>query len=336
VDELFGVNNTEIFRGDLGLDIFLTAPGCFVVGAPSVLPEVLQLPSGVKFMGTQDIRGQLTSVWVIKDTVETITYYLNNVTNAPVRIVSANAKSSKTIEFMTFKQQMPEKSAFDVAAKYNCTKVTSPHTGVMMTKEELVKHFTFKPEFSLPLKAPVHQPMNSTNTTNVSLRIIPVVLIEVGKIVWKVIEDNRPSLDVKTLSNGVVPEGSTFSDMSGWQFSYYKNFQWKSTNGFGMTVVDFQWDFNWNCNGDYNGIGKYIRNAGAFPKSITVGWGYTVAVDAQMLEPLNIGTQQNPIASATIMLTMKISTIVKTTTQGCKVIMQGDCSSNLVYCDLYE
>jgi len=212
--------------------------------------------------------------------------------------------------------------------------------GKKLTKPELEEYLDIKPvmvEITPPggkafsdLSDPIH------NETVVARAIDPATIIAVGKQVWQIIVDNKPSATVNTPNNGVIPQGAGFNDLAGWAQYSWQPWQWKWSNLYGVTVVDFQWSFDWNCRGNYRGIGKYIQNAGAFPKKIDVAWGYTVSVDAQMLQPSNIGTQQSPVAAVTFYMTMKINTVIKSASQSCKVVLQGDCGNILIFCDQYS
>jgi len=239
-------------------------------------------------------------------------------------------KAFNKIDFKFFNPGEQDDSYFQVP-QLNCTAAMFPGKSEMMTREELENYLSFKP-------IPSGRPLNMTIVKRDQVEFIdPSDIVAIGQQIWQIIVDNKPSSTVNSLSNGVIPDGAGFGDMSGWQQNSWNPWEWKWTNVYGVTVVDYTWSFDWQCAGQYTGgIGQYIQNAGAFPKSIDVAWGYTVDVDGQILQPANIGTQDQPIAEITVYQTMKISTIIKTSSQSCKVNLNGDCSTAILFCDQYS
>jgi len=325
----YNFSRSEIYRGDVGEYYLISYWGngkdlCIEVQAPHTLPYILEIPVLAKFSGYDKIDGVTVSVW--KHTTQI--FYINSANNYPVRIITGTPINFQKVDFISFVPGNQDESLFEVSRSLNCTKAIYPGRNKIMTKEELVKHLTFKPS----TENNKHIPIDSKRQVN------PADIIAIGQEIWQIIVDNKPSADVNTLSNGVIPDGASFSDMSGWQQYSWNPFEWKWTNLYGITVVDFQWSFDWNCNGTYgpNNVGQYIMNAGGFPQSIDVAWGYTVNVNGQILTPLNIGTQDQPIAQITTIITMQISTIIQTNQQSCQVNMNGDCTSAMVHCDQYQ
>jgi hypothetical protein len=45
-----------------------------------------------------------------------------------------------------------------------------------------------------------------------------------------------------------------------------------------------------------NGVGQYVTDAGVAVTNINVDWGYTVQVSAAISNPLNYGSQSNPVS----------------------------------------
>jgi len=327
---LFSVNRTEIFIGELN-EYFLirytdTVPLCVEISAPSNIPFIFGISSEAKYSGDSTINGVSCSVW--NHGVKTT--FVSKATGYPVRIIIGSPKAFKRVDFKAFIPGPQDDSHFETP-QLNCTAAMFPGKSEMMTREELENYLTFKP-------IPSGRPINMTRVKRNNVEFIdPSDIVAIGEQIWQIIVDNKPSSDVNTLSNGVLPDGAGFGDMSSWQQNSWNPWEWKWTNVYGVTVVDYTWSFDWQCGGQYTGgIGQYIQNAGAFPKNIDVAWGYTVNVDGQILQPANIGTHDQPIAEITVYQTMKISTIIKTDSQSCKVNLNGDCSSALLFCDQYS
>jgi len=328
--QLFSVNRTEIYVGDENQYVLIRymedASMCVEVSAPSTIPFIFALSPQAKYTGDETIKGIVCSVW--NHGVKTT--FVNKATGYPVRIIIGSSKAFKRVDFASFSPGPQDDSHF-VIPQLNCTHAKLPGKSEMMTREQLENYLTFKP-------LPSGKPINMTLVKNPKRQDInPADIIAIGEKIWQIIVDNKPSSTVNTLSNGVIPDGAGFGDMSNWQQNTWNPWEWKWTNLYGVTVVDYTWSFDWQCGGQYTGgIGQYIQNAGAFPQNIDVAWGYTVNVDGQILQPANIGTQDQPIAQITVYQTMKISTIIKTDSQSCKVNLNGDCSSALLFCDQYS
>jgi len=338
---LFEMNTTTIFRGDLQQEILIRTDSvqmCVVVSAPPILPYILSVPSDAVYSGDTLINEVVVSIWQDSAVDETSSYYFNNATGQLVRILIGNSNSYTQIDYLSMIPGPVSKSAFDIPKGLNCSEAKVE--GKLLSKPELEHYLDIKPDW-ISMNPTSPKPMAEFtekvhNNETLAKRVDPATIIMIGKQIWQIIVDNKPSSTVNTNSNAVIPQGAGFTDMSGWKQYAWQPFQWRWTNPYGITVVDFQWSFDWNCQGNYRGVGKYIQNAGAFPKAINVAWGYTVSVDAQMLQPTNIGTQKNPVAAVTFYMTMKISTIIKTASQSCKAVLQGDCGSILIFCDQYS
>jgi len=306
-----------------------------IVSAPSVLPYILSVPSEAVYTGNQLINNVIVSVWEIPSLGEKDSYFFNNATGQLVRIVIGNSNDFTQIDYLSMTVGPISKSDFSIPKGVNCSKAVVG--GRMLTKVQLEKYLDIKPKLAEinPAKASADL-ITPANRTSVSRAIDPATVIMIGEKVWQIIVDNKPVANINTKSNGVVPQGSGFPDLAGWQQFSWKPWKWEWNNLYGASVVNFEWSFDWQCQGNYRGIGQYIENAGAFPKALNVAWGYTVSVDAQMLQPTNMGTHESPVAAVTFYLTMKINTVLKATSQSCKVVLQGDCGSILLFCDQYS
>jgi len=302
---------------------------CVIVSAPAILPYILAVPTDAVYTGDSVSNGRLISAWQVRTIGETESYFFDNATSTLVQILIGSEKQYTQLDYVGLYVGPTPNQYFSIPSGLNCSKAMVD--GKHITKEELEKHLTMTPKFSTLQPAPKKEGNHTAEK-----RIDPATVIAVGKQVWQIIVDNKPVVDVNTPYNGVIPQGATFTDLAGWRQSMWQPWQWHWTNLYGVTVVDYQWSFDWNCNGNYRGVGHYIQNAGAFPKSINVAWGYKVSVDAQMLQPSNIGTHDNPIAATTFYMTMKINTVIKSSSQSCKVVLQGDCGNILIFCDQYS
>jgi hypothetical protein len=339
-DELYDEERIEIYRGDLGLDAFIKENedySCIVVQAPDQMPYVLNLPDTLVHSGDDVIHQIDVAVWSCASCLPVTTYYLNKDNNYPVRVVLGDSDSYEQVDFNEFTPLVElNDTYFDLPSK--CQNATLPGSKKMMTRHELHKYFAVKPTMNLRKEPSLFVEMKKLNLTHgsaLSKRVDPSQIIAVGTQLWQIVKDNAPTTSVNTLSNGAIPANTQWTEFAGWGGASYGPWGWGWTNGLGAQVVDFEWSFDWNCKGNWQGTGQYIQNAGAFPRKINVGWGYNVAVDGQILQPTNLGSVQSPLAGIQIYTTMKISTALSTNTQACKMQVQGDCNAVKIFCDQY-
>jgi hypothetical protein len=303
------------------------------------MPYVLNLPDNIVHIGDDQIHQIDVSVWTCSDCLPVTVYYLNKDNNYPVRVVQGNVKDSyEQVDFDEFTPLVElNDTYFDIPS--NCQNASFPNSKRLMTREELHKWFSFKPAMGFQKSPALVFEMKKLNISHglnaLNKRIDPSQIIAVGTQLWQIIKDNAPTTSVNTLSNGAIPANTLWTEFAGWGSATYGPWTWGWTNGFGAQVVDFEWSFDWNCKGNWKGVGQYVQNAGAFPRKIDVGWGYNVAVDGQILQPTNLGSLQAPVAGIQIYVTMKISTALSTQTQGCKMQVQGDCNAAKIFCDQY-
>jgi len=175
---------------------------------------------------------------VKKDLEESSTYFLAKDTNAPVRIVTGTADDYTQIDYLDFQPGPIDISSFFPPEGYNCTRANLPGTSRLMTRPQLEDYFNIKPVFVGPVQDPIEviRPSNSNNHTTAT-RIDPATVIAIGKQIWQVIVDNKPSSTVNTLSNGVVPAGANWGDFAGWRQYSWQPWGWSWKNVYGVEVL---------------------------------------------------------------------------------------------------
>jgi len=275
-----------------------------------------------------DVDGVACYLWVYVAVNEEIRYFLKKDDMTPFRIVLESGDFITTIDFIQFKSMVPDNRVFEVKSGLACE--IAKIDGVKNpTREDMERYFEIEPMVS-------HPNVPKADDMELKSSIDPATLILIGKTLWAIVKENKPEANLETNLNAVVPKGTTWTDMAGWKQQKWSGWQWTLVNGFGISTVDYKWSFNFLCNGNYQNIGKYIENAGAFPMGLDVAWGYTVNVKGQVLNPFNYGTIKDPVAGLTLSMTMDSSTVIKKITQTCIVNLLGDCSSQMVSCNGYK
>lgn len=137
--------------------------------------------------------------------------------------------------------------------------------------------------------------------------------IQIGEKIWKIIEANKPVVNLRNSHVSVLPLGTASPiDISGWKKPSVKTYMVSYENGFGMNVVEFVFRLVFSHSGNIDGKGAYIANAGLYPTNLSVAWGYTFNADTAATNAINIGTTDDPIANLELHLNWSVETVFKT------------------------
>jgi hypothetical protein len=337
VDEIFGTNDTVVYRGDQKREYYVTDDKkCFYMFAPPTIDIKLKIKENSTLEGVVEVSGIMCEFWMYKVLNEEINYYIKANDTIPVKMEVVEGKTLNEIVFKVFRPQISDPSVYEINGKLNCEEAKISNVDVV-TREHLKKHLNAFPIHETSANnLPARHKINPEKYPESSGSIDPATIILIGQTIWAIVKENKPESSINTNQNAVVPKGATWTDLAGWRQQKWPGWQWTLVNGFGGTVVDYKWSFNFLCQGKYKNIGKYLENAGAFPTSLDVAWGYTVNVKAQILNPFNYGTTSNPVAGLTLTMTLDSSTVIKKITQTCTVNLLGDCATQLVSCNGYK
>jgi len=95
-------------------------------------------------------------------------------------------------------------------------------------------------------------------------------------------------------------------------------------NGFGSEVVSFTYNINMSYGGQFQGKGAYITHAQIVPENVTVAWGYTFNAQMSLVGLTNLGTEENPIAGATLQLSYSVKTVLKEDKNNMTIFIAGN------------
>ena len=124
-------------------------------------------------------------------------------------------------------------------------------------------------------------------------------LVTLGQKVWNFVISNKPNATYQTLKSSVVPSGITnWTQLRGWSKPVSKVYRVEFTNMFGMSAGSFDYRITFIYGGNYKGKGKYIGQISFVPANIHLATDRTLDVKAELLEPLNFGTEEDPVAGA--------------------------------------
>lgn len=152
-------------------------------------------------------------------------------------------------------------------------------------------------------------------------------IINTFQKVWKIIEDNKPVVDVKTQYAAALPKGiSGWQDMGGWAPPRGTIYQLTAKNAYGMTMINVRYQVLRTYGGSYKGQGKYLTAVTVEPLLVETGWGYHLSLDASVPDSsiVNVGTAENPVAGMMATLNFHISTAIKDSQGKGLYFLQGD------------
>jgi hypothetical protein len=152
-------------------------------------------------------------------------------------------------------------------------------------------------------------------------------IINAGQKIWKIIDDNRPVVDIKTQSASALPEGvGNWRLMQGWKAPQGTIYRLTAKNAYGLKVVNLRYQVLRTTGGSYEGVGKYLTAVSIEPLLVEVAWGYRFSLDASVPDSgiVNVGTSEAPVAALLAQVAWRIATPVKDSRGKGIYYMQGD------------
>jgi hypothetical protein len=173
---------------------------------------------------------------------------------------------------------------------------------------------------------------NVTEPETPRLGIDPATIIMIGTQIWKIVEGGKPTSQIGVAYAGAVPAGTTWNQLADWRDTVFSqpgnwHFHYEWTNYLG-THASVDWRWAWQAQGNYQGIGKYVTNAGPTPSNVRVGWGYNLDISvAPQPNPVNYGSSSQPVAGLQFVFTIKVSNPLNTETVQHRTVLKGDGSA---------
>lgn len=145
---------------------------------------------------------------------------------------------------------------------------------------------------------------------------IPILdsIVNLGEKIWKIINDNKPVVNVKVQYASALPEGiKSWVQMGGWQRPKGTIYELSAKNAYGSQVIKLRYQVLRTTGGSYKGTGKYLTAVTVEPLLIEAAWGYHFSLDANIPDSsiVNVGTTEAPVAAMSPQLGWVISTAIK-------------------------
>ncbi len=142
-------------------------------------------------------------------------------------------------------------------------------------------------------------------------------LIALGKKIWPIVEAGKPVINVnmnspisvlpKNLDGGLVQ----FYDMDSWSMPIAKTYKVNFKNGFGSSVINFDYTVNFQWGGKYEDKGAYITGLNVQASNVSVSWGFDFDANSELVSIVNHGSKDSPVAGAAIRVNYKAKSVLR-------------------------
>lgn len=144
-------------------------------------------------------------------------------------------------------------------------------------------------------------------TLNPIAEVIMIIdnILAIGQKIWPIIEAGAPVVSTKMApAVSVIPniDGTNvvLAQMENWSVPRMVSYRISFTNALNMEVVGFTYAVYFQHSGNYLGKGKYITNLKVQASNITASWGSNFEAASELIGISNVGTMEDPLASAII------------------------------------
>lgn len=150
-------------------------------------------------------------------------------------------------------------------------------------------------------------------------------VVNLGKKMWALVENNKPVVNVKYLYANALPQGvRSASELDGFSPLQATSYRVYGQNLYGMTVYDLTYSLVHRYGGNYQGRGNYLESVAVVPTALDVLWGYTVEYNVDKVSTVNTGTRENPVGSILLETNFKVSTVIKSSESHSVYDFRGD------------
>ena len=142
---------------------------------------------------------------------------------------------------------------------------------------------------------------------------------------WSIIKDNAPQASAKGTFCNAIPKALPFNKLSGWKSfskSFVLSYHDKLTREF--CHVDLVLDFDWG--GVIDGEkGSYLTNFNVWPKNVSVGFLWTLNLDASVSgSAFNAGSKTEPIGAIPLLVSWNLKSFADNFSESMKITARGD------------
>jgi hypothetical protein len=171
--------------------------------------------------------------------------------------------------------------------------------------------FTLK---EVPMDQEAQFMVQQFNPTIGEILVMTKDIIALGEKIYEVVKKGRPTSTTEYAPIHVIPvDSSTKTHIDPFELELVKEpvvkkYSLQIKNKLNMTVLNFSFVLFFEPGGSYQGKGKYILNAMLIP-STHVAYGFDFDAKMELQGIANRGTKADPLASATLTLTLNLESV---------------------------
>lgn len=150
-------------------------------------------------------------------------------------------------------------------------------------------------------------------------------IINLGQTIWNIIAKGKPVANITQNVADAVPKGVTsWEQLAGWSNPVTKLYHTTIDTGAGEKTGDFYFRLLFTPGGNYNGAGKYLTGVTIMPADLTVTYDHTLTMTTTVVDIMNQGTAEQPIAGMTLQLKWSMDTLFTHNEQALSFHVRGD------------
>lgn len=154
----------------------------------------------------------------------------------------------------------------------------------------------------------------------------PMAIADIVFKIWDIIKDGKPVVNVQYKNANALPNiaNRKWEALTGWKTERSMTFGVSTENVYGIKTVDLEYKVKLLYGGGVKGKGQYIASARVVPSKVDVKWGYNLDVTVEVPSILNLASIDDPLASISMDVTYKISTILRSYSEANSYEVHGD------------
>lgn len=145
------------------------------------------------------------------------------------------------------------------------------------------------PSYPYPSTYPPYDPGNTSVLSH---------LITLGGKIWDFVLSAKPTATYQSIRSSVVPAGvQSWTQLTGWSRPVSKVYHVEFKTILGKSAGGFDYRITFLYGGNTKGRGKFLGQISFAPVNIKLHTDRSIDIKAEMSEPLNYGTEKNPVAA---------------------------------------
>lgn len=150
-------------------------------------------------------------------------------------------------------------------------------------------------------------------------------IINLGKAVWNIIENNKPVVNLAFDFANALPKGVTSAaDLNGFSDIVYRSYSAVGQNIFGANVYEIKFTLMHQYGGSLDGQGQYLATVAVIPSQVKVMWANKLNFSVKQVSTVNVGTQAQPIASLSLLVSYDVQSLGRSYSRNVVYQFRGD------------